>query len=306
VSVSELNPVSHWTCDETSGVRYDSEATTSNDLADINTVGSAVGLLGNACDFESSSSEYLAITDASQIGLEPSGSFSISTWIKQESLPSANTLRAIIGKTQLNNSSSWSLNVYNNAGTQSVDFDARKSSSEPAELLAPGAPSVSTWYNIVARFVSASYMQIWVNNTLVGSMSTVRTNPANNSMDVRLGATNAPGNYFDGLIDETTFFNYAISTATISLIYNSGIPLPYDAPVSDVTACIYANMCTMNDVIGQTCVTDGATTTCSYQNSPTTTPVEVSSDNIILALSVIVFFVATIWVGFMFLPFRKK
>lgn len=83
-----------------------------------------------------------------------------------------------------------------------------------------------------------------------------------------------------------------------------GIFKPVSTPV-DISWCVYANIPIMTNVIGQSCVTDGATTTCTYDNSPTTTPVIIRSDDLIFALSVIIFFIVIIWLGFMFSPFKK-
>jgi len=62
----------------------------------------------------------------------------------------------------------------------------------------------------------------------------------------------------------------------------------------------------MNSIEGQTCVTDGATTTCTYDNTGTSTPVWVASDDIIFSLAVILFFIVIAWLGFMFSPFKKS
>lgn len=223
--------VSCYDLEEASGTRDDAEG--SNNLTDTNTVTSAVGKNGNAADFEADNSEYLTITDASQTGFEPSGSWTVSAWINPETLPSSNTLRLIFGKSSFNNSSSWALSLFNNAGTQSIDLDGRMSSTQPAELLV-AYPSLSTgtWYHIVGKFVTASHLQLWVNGTAIGSLATVRTNPANNTMAVRLGASNAPGAYFDGLIDTAAFWSTALSTSSIQALYNSGSGVPC---VSSVT-----------------------------------------------------------------------
>lgn len=70
-----------WLLDEESGTRYD-QTDNDNDLTDNNTVGYAAGKLGNAADFDISKSEYLAISDASQTGLDITGNITIFCWIK--------------------------------------------------------------------------------------------------------------------------------------------------------------------------------------------------------------------------------
>src|SRR6056300_583443 len=98
--VSKEDLVSFWKLDEASGTRVD--AFGSNDLTDNNTVGQATSLTGvpytEGADFERGNTEYLSITDASQSGLSPlSSDFSVSVWVKFESLPGGSAL-AIIGQ----------------------------------------------------------------------------------------------------------------------------------------------------------------------------------------------------------------
>ena len=99
-----------WHLSETGGIRYDS--TGNNNLTDVNTVGSATGNVDGAANFVSSNSEELTITDASQIGLEPTGQMTFQAWVKAGT--TAQT-QGIITKSDLNtfgyrmrpNSSGW-------------------------------------------------------------------------------------------------------------------------------------------------------------------------------------------------------
>jgi len=53
-----------------------------------------------------------------------------------------------------------------------------------------------------------------------------------------------------------------------------------------------------------TCTTVGTQTTC-YYNYTTTSPIQVTSDDLIFLLSIITFFLSTMWFGFFFQPFKK-
>jgi hypothetical protein len=110
--ITDYSPISHWSLDETSGVRYDS-STTSNDLSDNNTVLYATGKLDNAGDFELSNSEWLSITDASQTSLEPSTAFSVSGWYKFESiLPNTNDQMEMFSKVAQGSGSNLSYTIF--------------------------------------------------------------------------------------------------------------------------------------------------------------------------------------------------
>lgn len=83
LTLDSTDLIAYWSCEETSGVRYD-ETANDNDLTDNNSVLYGTGIIGNACDFERGTSEYLSITDASQTDLDLPAQFSISWWIKPE------------------------------------------------------------------------------------------------------------------------------------------------------------------------------------------------------------------------------
>jgi len=80
-------------------------------------------------------------------------------------------------------------------------------------------------------------------------------------------------------------------------------------PVDNASTTIYFsydNLLSMNGVIGQTCETVGATTTCEFAFSTTTTSILVNSQDIIFALAVIVFLLAFMWFAYMLGPFKTK
>lgn len=271
--ISDFDPVSHWSCDEISGVRYDSTVS-SNDLTDNNTVSYQTGLLNNACDFELTNSEYLSITDASQSGLEPSD-FSASFWLYRESTGNTNTVLSKWGAGSaqyiiwINTSDYFYLKTYPD-GTNNNDFYFNSYNG-----VGSGA-----WYHVVITFDSTKKIsQQWVNGSYKQTVYNASAGFSNQSSDFRLGSYTTNDGFFDGLIDEITFFNSVLSTSTIESLYNSGTPLEYE------------------------CVSDcGGTST----STATTTSVNFEDDNIVFALAVIVFFLALIFTGFVFNAIRKR
>jgi hypothetical protein len=84
VSPSYVDGLIHyWSMDETSGNRVDSVGDL--DLAPINSPGYTAGKVGNACDMEADSTQYL---DAGTT-LDLRGTFSLVLWFKEESVASA-------------------------------------------------------------------------------------------------------------------------------------------------------------------------------------------------------------------------
>lgn len=272
-SISDFNPVSHWTCDEEGGVRYDSVTATGNDLTDNNTVGFATGLLGNACDFESSNSEYLSITDDTQVGLEPT-SLSISLWVKIET----DTYYCFLCKGYgLTHDFPYNSYFLGSDGNYHSFYSAIAANSTIYSTYGGSTLGTATWKHLVAVFdTSNSTITNYVNG--IQSSTNSFTGPINYSTGLFvLGRFGAYDLFYDGLIDEITFSDSVWSSTDVTTLYNSGTPLPFSGGTSE----------------------PAATTT------PTTTPTTSDNGDLVFMLSVIVFFLSTFWVGYIISMFRK-
>ena len=82
--------------------------------------------------------------------------------------------------------------------------------------------SANTWYHVVATHESGSD-KLYVNGSLENSGSASYFN-VSNAINLRVGSAQIFGMYHDGLIDEVSFFNSALSASDVTAIYNSGVP----------------------------------------------------------------------------------
>jgi len=281
VQLSDYNPISHWLCDETSGVRYDSNTTNTNDLTDNNTVLYAASLKNNACDFETTNSESLSITDASHTSLDFSTTFSVSAWIRLES----DTSGAIISKEADTNASTrgymfaYSGNdLYALVGNGSGSFDYYETTAN----IIPSTNG-STWYHVVLTTdvgnPSASTFKFYVDGVDKGSGTAVLGNNIttinNNGIDFNIGSKNTgTQSNFDGLIDEVSVFSTVLSQSEVIALYNSGTPLDY---------------------------TSTGTSTATSTASST-----LNTGDIVYSLSVIIMLLVLMTVGFLWSAFKKK
>jgi len=271
--IADFNPVSHWTCDETSGVRYDSNTVTGNDLTDNNTVGYATGLLSNACDFEYSNSEYLSITNANQTNLNITSDFSISMWVKIESETGPGWQSFISNLSQSGGLSGYSLRWHNDDLFYTMIYD---DSSGVAKTY---STAYSTeWHHLIWTFTCSSKIyELYIDGTSQGEL-TGSICPTDGNNDFILGANGeGPGLYSDALIDEVSFFNTVLSESDVTTLYNSGTPLGYAGAGGSSTP------------------TSTATTTTSTLNS----------DDIVFMLGIIIFFLTFLWFGFIVNTFKK-
>jgi len=282
-SIDDFSDVSHWTCDETSGIRYDSNTTNSNDLSDNNTVSYATGLLGNACDFEKDGSEFLSINHADQTGLQQTTDFSVSLWFKTESLPDGIASRGLFGKGIIAGDANYYAILNDNSGTKRhcVAVYDTQNQQENLTICKNHAFSNATWYHWLWVFDEDTFTsEIYINGSSIGTAvhtgysGTLST--ASGKFWIGTFLENS-AYYFDGLIDEITFFSTALTATEAQTLYNTGTPLPY--------------------TLADTATTSSSTTATSTSS--------INSDDIVFALAVIIFFLTFIWFGFIISAFKK-
>lgn len=227
------NLISWWSCDETSGVRADSHG--SVDLTDNNTVGYGTGVQGNACDFESTNSEYLSSADTTAHPLELTDTdFTVGAWFKRESDASPQTIFSKLDGSGVDQRS-WGLLVdildhtdvgaLTGSGSGTYQWDSIDYTFTP-----------TTWYFVVVTYETSSGNLVFYVNDVAG---TTQSGQSSAGFDVTayfsIGAYKegaSPTGFFDGLIDEAFVFDTILATDTISALYNDGVGLTYAEFVS--------------------------------------------------------------------------
>lgn len=261
--LTDLIPVASYSCDETSGPRADS-TTNALDLTDNNTVGYAPGLVGNACDFESTNSEYLSHSD--NANLEPGNSYSWSFWIKQES----DTDGALLSKWNNSSNGFWLLSSSPGSDMNFTDED------QNANFFSAGVTD-NVWNHYVFTY-AASTLILYKDGSQIDTSSFVAT-VGDGSDQFQIGKVQFfNSNYFDGLIDQIDLFDYELSSTEVYTLYNGGVPL----------------------------VWDGSTDSGPATSTPSTTPSTSNNGDLVFLLSVIIFFLATIWIGMLVSSFRNR
>jgi len=197
--------VSYWDCEETSGVRVDSHGT--NDLTDNNTVGySASGKIGNACLFVPANSEYLSRADASLTGIALDSPWTLVNWVYLENVPASYSVFF---------SKDTKAYFINSAGKLKHDFSS--SWEDPSTF------TLDTWV-MVSIVYDGDSTKIYYNTTEKNDSSgTV----ADNTNPIYFGAYVGPQLYHDGMMDEISWWNTALSSSDITELYNSGAGLSY-------------------------------------------------------------------------------
>lgn len=226
------NLVSYWSLEESSGTRYATSGT--NHLTDNNTVGWGDGKIGFAADCEASNTETLSISDGSQSGLDITGDFSSSMWIKPETINESH----LFAKWNHTSATSYMLTMGGAPGYLELVNNADPDGFGYTSVSKSHTFSAGTWYHVVSVYdASEGSVQFYVNGTSIGAGTGLDTSIANTSSSFRLcGRDN--GGYYDGMIDEVGIWNKKLSATDVANLYNGGDGIPYQAENSPVQLAV--------------------------------------------------------------------
>jgi hypothetical protein len=183
--------------------------------------GFAAGEVGQAFSFDGSSGHVL-IPDSPSLD-SFAGSMTMELWMKSATVGTNSDWVALVAK----GDSSWRL--LGTAGSGTISFLLNGTSV--STLTGNANVNDGNWHHITATF-AASEMSLYVDGALDNQQPTgawfVET-----SDPLEIGADSGvpSGYYFNGLIDEVSIYNRALSSAEIAAIYNAGKSGKCSAPL---------------------------------------------------------------------------
>lgn len=214
----------YWELEEASSTRLDSTAN-NNDLTEHGTggVGQGTGIIDNCADFEKDDGDYLDISDGAQTGLDMTGDFTISMWVKSETQPATSNQNALITKEDQSGNNGYSIFYHDTLGVRTcVSNSGNECKSFSGVDLTNG-----TFFHLVFRFTDSSKEHsLWVDGVEETTQTGTKTPPDTANAFV-LGADVMGGTNHDGLIDEVGIWDRALTDAEIADLYNGGAGLAY-------------------------------------------------------------------------------
>jgi hypothetical protein len=154
--------------------------------------------------------------------------FTFAAWIKPDDLDSTQT---IVSKVKDAGEKQYALQI-NTDGNLVMHYERAGSNYS---LTSGGALSAGAWQFVAMTVDSDLNIKLYVGDTAVATdQATAETIITSDSFNIgRLGGTYNSG-YFDGLMDEVKFYNYALSASEISDLYDgsTSIPTPTSTPTS--------------------------------------------------------------------------
>lgn len=186
----------------------------------------------HSLDLELSSSQYAYRADTASLSL--TGSFTIESWIRAESLPTDGENATIVSKINTTgNKRSYYFAITNRSGVYnlnaSISTDGTYQSANDKSV--NWTPSTGVFYHIAVVFDSTTpNFTFYVNGSPQGSSASITgTSIHNNDSRFHLGANNTettPANYYDGLLDEVRIWNVARTASQIATYKNIEIITP--------------------------------------------------------------------------------
>lgn len=224
--------VSYWKLDEAAGTtRNDSTASANNLTQPVGTCGQSTGLINFAANTNGGTSKLRnsgGTLSTFWAQIQPGDSFSVSTWIKFNSVPSSGFHGVVSFWGQgtnlsyflwFNNSSTLELNCRNAANTLNV----------AQTVLAP--PSTATWYHVVFGFDNANNQQFYYlnngtrqNANITGIYKQTSGTATFELMDY--AGSNGPP---DMIMDETGWWRKVLTAQDVNLLYNNARGTPYSS-----------------------------------------------------------------------------
>lgn len=189
-------------------------------------VQSTFGPDSTSVDLELSSSQYMSISDGSQTGLEFNTDFSVSAWVKPESVP-VSFAYGVCTKWGAG-SSNQSMQIYMDAQPYFV-FQIRGGSNTYLETSSFTYSAGNTYHICATADISAGTYRLYVNGAERVSTTSGTTSVNNTSKPVMIGNRDDLNYDFDGEIAQVVIWNKELSSSDVTDLYNSGSGIPYDA-----------------------------------------------------------------------------
>lgn len=216
-----------WDLAETNGTAYNATSTTSKNLTNNNAIGSAAGKISytaeDASDFTAASSQYLSISNASQVGLDPgaNNSWYMGFWLR---LDGYGSFPILVGKGT--NVTGWHLYLDGAGGT--ISFVDRANSQTTVQ---GGSIGLNTWV-YCESYYNATTDKLGTGYNLSVTEVTDTVGPATSSEAFVISRYTPGSNYFDGRMANLVFISGVPTAAERSALFNRGFGVHYsDRPI---------------------------------------------------------------------------
>lgn len=158
-------------------------------------------------DFESSSSQYLSITDSDQNDLDGSLNMTVEAWVKFESLPGFDQNFAFVAKS-ISAGDNRSYTFYYSGTDKKLRWVNQSDGFNGTDVGVDWIPTLGVWYHIAVSKEESS-ITFFVDGVQLGLVQAGASEINDSTAPLRIGAHGNGEAYFDGLIDDVRVWNVA-------------------------------------------------------------------------------------------------
>ena len=185
----------------------------------------AQGKFGASLNFDGTD-DYMTTGSTVPGNLGPTSSFTLSAWVKANSLPSGyGDRRAVIAKI-VNTNEFETLIDFPYSGTTKWSLEVGKAGVGSQELNANSAATTGNWNHLVGVFnngTASLYLNGVYQNSLTYNSTVNSATSSNRGWTVASEDYNGGYSYkFNGQVDDVRIYPYALNTTQIQTIYNEG------------------------------------------------------------------------------------
>jgi len=152
---------------------------------------------------------YVQVANSSSLNI--TGSITVEAWFKVNSIGAYQDILARESFAVSGSGGGYELSVTN---TGKVRFDTYQGPTSWTPVIGSTTISTGVWYHVAGVWDGSSYMRIYLNGVLDGTMIT-GNGPASGNSSLKIGR-NSGGSYFNSLIDEARVSNAAIYTSNFT------------------------------------------------------------------------------------------
>lgn len=211
---------SYWSLDETSGNALDAHG--SNDLTDVNTVGSGTGKVSGARLFTTADSDKLAITDNASFDIGDAD-FTFTFWVKFVDFGTGGLIH------KYGSAGNREYLIYQSSGQIHFLISSDGTNVADASYNHSGGLVADTWYFVIAEYdATANEVRIGVQGATPATASH-SGGVYNSGSDFALGTEATVVGGPDAYLDEVGFWKRLLTTDEVNFLYNSGAGRAYES-----------------------------------------------------------------------------
>ena len=208
--------IAYWTLDDV----YTDSSIFSNTLTPINSTTFNTGIINNGSDFESGSSQYLTRTAGS---LYPEIPFTLNMWVKPESV----TADAVVINKRSDATGRVRYNIFRSGTSDRVSSQHYRADATNFVVQSDaGALVIGNW-TMVTIVLDGIDARLYVNGSLAATPVAISDLHNVAEQAFFMGSNIGVGQFWDGIIDETSMWNRSLSPAEIIQLYNNGLAIQH-------------------------------------------------------------------------------